>query len=115
MNDNLIILRVIAAAIDEDAAKAMRDTIEATLARYGSMTRADTPKRYWKNREWFEFLFELRPSLPASQAFDAILNELGSGWTAHWFTTGGNWAVWNAGPEARFLCPQVHWANLESE
>ncbi|MGA2498339.1 MAG: hypothetical protein ABSH20_11395 [Tepidisphaeraceae bacterium] len=112
-DDNTIFLQAFAAVSDQTAANAIRRSVEERLSRHGAITRCDIPKQYWKIPEYFEVFIELRPCKPVPETFDNILIELGCGWEIHRFPGGGNWAVWNAGPEAAFFITEVRWANLE--
>jgi len=106
-------LRVFVEATDEKAAGEVREMLKMKVASVGDSIREST-RPYWKIRDYFEIVFELKLSGSVGQIFDQLLASLGDGWQLH---GGGNepdrWAIWNPGPTSTFMSPKVRWANVE--
>ena len=91
----------------------------ATLARETPALRGHHPRRQaeslLENPRILRAVHVARPKVTVSESFSSLLTTLGSSWSEHRFENGGDWAVWNPSPTARFVIPEVRWAHLEFE
>lgn len=105
----LLQLRVFAPAATAREAEAVAARLVAELADF-RVTVTGPPERYWKIPAWYEHTLRLVPADAAG--FERVLALAALGWS-HVVRDTECDAVWNAGPGACFLLPEVTWAEVQ--
>ena len=83
----------------------LREFVAAITAR----AHLTSVRPYWKISGYQELLLEIDATGDPAQAISTVTNRLGSGWTDQ----SGQDRIWNPGPDASFIEPQVRWAHAE--
>ena len=102
-----ILLRLFADCADHQQAQTLSDAVTEQLSAF-SVTPTETPSRYWKIPDYFEFCFALSPD--NQHTFYSLLN-----YANHWTHSGDDTnhsAIWLRKEHNQFLLTEIAWVEL---
>jgi hypothetical protein len=109
MTEKTIILRINFRCLESVEAASVRDLLEKNMARYGEAKVLSEPKKYWKNPEQFQVLFEI--ALNNNWVFQTMSLDL----THEWEMLSSQEAIWSFENEKNqyFIDNRVTWVHIE--
>jgi len=102
-------LRLYANCEDDAEARQLSGKIAWVLSEWDPSPRIQ-PRQYWKMAELYEFAFSLHPA--TLESFQTICALAVGSWF-HVEQTEERSSIWNRADDARFLTPEVSWAELQ--
>ena len=109
MTEKTIILRINFRCLENAEAASVRNLLEKNIAKYGEAKVLSEPKKYWKNPEQFQVLFEI--ALKNNWTFRTMSLDL-----AHeWDMLRSQEAIWSLENEKNksFIDNSVTWVHIE--